>query len=574
MGSKGTRIALWGGVECTVNRVGDAYRDQIQMSGHDVRADDLDRFARLGIKALRYPVLWERASPGATPDWTWSDERLDGLRRLGIAPIVGLVHHGSGPRHTHLLDESFASGLGRFAGEVAARYPWVEAWTPVNEPLTTARFAALYGHWYPHVTDERAFWLALLNQVDATRAAMKAIRRANPAAKLVQTDDLGRTYATDELADQAAHDNLRRWASWDLLFGHVDRSHPLSDRLGRFGFADRLRIIADDPCPPDVIGLNHYLTSDRYLDHRLDRYPQHLHGGNCRMRYADTEALRALPEQPAGLAGAIREAWTRYHTPIALTEVHNGCTREEQLRWAAQAWDTAHLAEAEGIAVVAVTAWSLLGSHGWDTLLRAEGRYEPGVFDVASGTPRETALATLWRGLPAGAARHPVAREPGWWQRRERLIYADPASSAAPDPAPPSGHPLIVCGPDSGLRQAVLRICAARGIDHVVAEDGWRAWFRARDAPRPPSRAIVPWAVLCTHAGPRACHCTLSAIRAPRTGPGSGTPTAAYPMEAVPFLRLSDEAAASMTSSACIHAALDRLIDETAPGHGNSPAAV
>lgn len=59
MGSKGARIALWGGVECTVNRVGDAYRDQIQMSGHDVRPDDLDRFAQLGIKALRYPVLWE-----------------------------------------------------------------------------------------------------------------------------------------------------------------------------------------------------------------------------------------------------------------------------------------------------------------------------------------------------------------------------------------------------------------------------------------------------------------------------------------------------------------------------------
>ena len=42
---------------------------------------------------------------------------------------------------------------------------------------------------------------------------------------------------------------------------------------------------------------------------------------------------------PAGLTTAITEAWQRYRTPIAVTEVHNGSTREEQLRWAAQVWD-------------------------------------------------------------------------------------------------------------------------------------------------------------------------------------------------------------------------------------------
>ena len=52
------------------------------------------------------------------------------------------------------------------AGAAAERYPWIEDWTPVNEPLTTARFSALYGHWYPHAQDEHAFWLALLNQID------------------------------------------------------------------------------------------------------------------------------------------------------------------------------------------------------------------------------------------------------------------------------------------------------------------------------------------------------------------------------------------------------------------------
>ena len=53
---------------------------------------------------------------------------------------------------------------------VAERYPWVEHYTPVNEPLTTARFSGLYGHWYPHARDDGAFLRALLQPVPGDRA--------------------------------------------------------------------------------------------------------------------------------------------------------------------------------------------------------------------------------------------------------------------------------------------------------------------------------------------------------------------------------------------------------------------
>ncbi len=56
-------LELWGGVECTVNRVHDRWFDQIEWSGHDVRESDLDRFAALGVAGLRYPALWERLAP-------------------------------------------------------------------------------------------------------------------------------------------------------------------------------------------------------------------------------------------------------------------------------------------------------------------------------------------------------------------------------------------------------------------------------------------------------------------------------------------------------------------------------
>jgi hypothetical protein len=51
-------LELWGGHECTVNRVGDQWFDQTVRTGHEHRPEDLDRWAEIGIKALRYPVLW------------------------------------------------------------------------------------------------------------------------------------------------------------------------------------------------------------------------------------------------------------------------------------------------------------------------------------------------------------------------------------------------------------------------------------------------------------------------------------------------------------------------------------
>lgn len=466
-------LQLWGGAECTVNRVGDIYGDQTRRSGHQDHVADIDLFADLGLAAIRYPILWERVAPddSSVSDWTWSDDRLNRLRDRDVRVIAGLLHHGSGPRYTHLLDDGFAAGLGRHAAQVARRYPWIADWTPVNEPLTTARFSCLYGHWYPHARDEQAFWRALLNQVDGTRTAMRAVREVNPGARLIQTDDLGRTYATTQLAEQAAFDNLRRWAGWDLLFGRVTPHHPLWERLDRFGLGDRLRAIADDPCPPDIVGVNHYLTSDRFLDHRLQRYPAHVHGGNGRDAYVDTEAIRVLEPPPDGLAGALREAWQRYGTTLAITEVHNGCSREEQLRWAAEAWDTAVALRGEGVAIEAVTAWSLLGSQGWNTLLTAPGIYETGVFDATTRTPRPTALAALWHALPLGAPRHPVASEPGWWRRPERLLHRPLVRPAGAPRSSGSGEAstLLICGANGMLGQAFGRACAARGIAYRLA---------------------------------------------------------------------------------------------------------
>src|SRR4051812_4257801 len=463
---------LWGGIECTVNRVGDNYFDQLERSGHAHRASDLDRIAALGIKTLRYPLLWERVAPDgiARADWEWADQRLSRLKELDITPIVGLIHHGSGPRNTNLLDPSFPLLLAEYAAQVARRYPHLAWYTPVNEPLTTARFSALYGHWYPHARDPRAFARALLNQCRGTVLAMERIREVNPAARLVQTDDLGKVFSTRLLAYQAKFENERRWLTFDLLCGRVRQGHPLWKYL-RYEAgvpADELQFFVDHPCPPDIIGVNYYLTSERLLDERLSEYPASTHGGNGRHNYADVEAVRLRPEGLAGPLELFREAWRRYELPLAVTEVHNGCTREEQLRWLLEVWDAASALKQQGVDLRAVTIWALLGTFDWNSLVtRTEGHYEPGAFDLRSPEPRPTALASMARELANGTSpTHPVLDMPGWWRRSKRLLYPHvlKGRTLRPSLPPVTARPLLITGATGTLGQAFARRCELRGL--------------------------------------------------------------------------------------------------------------
>lgn len=425
-----TTVEVWGGVECTCRRVGDNYSDQLVRNGHRERLDDLDRFADLGLRTLRYPVLWENVAPESldNPSWSWPDERLARLQELGITPIVGLVHHGSGPRYTSLAQPNFATGLARYARMVAERYPWVMDYTPVNEPLTTARFSGLYGLWYPHGRDDTTFLRLLINQLYATWLAMRAIREVNPAARLVQTEDLGQAHGTPALAQQVEFENHRRWLTFDILTGQLTPSHPLWSYLRTNGIAEaELQVFIDNPLPPDLLGINHYATSERYLDERLNLFPgEPALRGLHHTAYADLQALRVEGAPVSGPDALLRATWDRYHLPMAITEAHLGCTREEQMRWLYQLWQVANRVRASGVDLRALTVWSLLGAFDWDNLLTQDGAsYEAGVYDVRGAQPRPTALHALVQGLAKqGDYAHPVLTDPGWWQRTIRFDWS------------------------------------------------------------------------------------------------------------------------------------------------------
>jgi beta-glucosidase/6-phospho-beta-glucosidase/beta-galactosidase len=415
-------IEVWGGVEYTCNRVGDLFFNQMELSGHVGRPGDYERFSRLGIKTLRLGLLWEQHA--ADKAWQDSDQRLGCLRHLGISPVVGLLHHGSGPRHTSLLDPLFPEKLSAYAASVAERYSWINAYTPVNECNTTARFSGMYGVWYPHDMSRWSYLRALCNQVKATVLSMRTIRRVNPDAQLIQTEDLGRISGTESLRSTWELMDLRQWLPYDLLCGMVDRDHPMFAYMRDAGIAERdIRWFEDNACPPDTLGINYYVTSDRYIDHRIDNYPAA--GLSAEGPFVDVEAVRVESAGIRGFSPVLQEAWERYRIPMALTEVHLGCSADEQIRWLVEAWNGVKQAQRAGAECKAITAWALLGSYYWNELVtRANGHYESGCFDMRSGTPLSTELAHVVQQLATGQIpSHPALSSPGWWQRDSRVLY-------------------------------------------------------------------------------------------------------------------------------------------------------
>ncbi|HEU5164135.1 MAG TPA: family 1 glycosylhydrolase [Chitinophagaceae bacterium] len=453
---------IWGGVECTINRVQDIFRDQLIYSGHYSRPGDIERFAELGIKKIRYPLLWEFHQPVTNKpiDWSWTEKQLKEIRKKHIKPVAGLLHHGSGPAFTDLTDHEFPDKLALYAKAVAKRFPWIEYYTPVNEPLTTARFSGLYGLWYPHGKDELTFFKMLINQLKGIVLSMQAIRKINPKAKLVQTEDLSKTHSTVLLSYQADFENERRWLTYDFLCGKVDQQHFFWNYFISMGIDTRdLEFFIENRCPPDIVGFNYYVTSERYLDEKIENYHCSTHGGNYKHKYADVEAVRV--KELSGLNILLKEAWERYNIPIAITENHLSCTREEQMRWFKETWEDCCNLRTQGVDVIAVTVWSLLGAFDWNSLLTCTNNYyESGAFDIGNNQIRKTALGKMVKAIATtGEYHHPLLNIKGWWNKNRDMNQIMNSKKE---------NRLLIIGKNGTLGNAFMKICEHRSIPYIA----------------------------------------------------------------------------------------------------------
>src|SRR5581483_10097091 len=349
-----------------------------------------------------------------------------------------------------------------------------------------------------------SFVTALLNQVNGVARAMEAIRQEIPEAVLVQTEDLGKTFATPQLRYQADFENERRWASLDLLCGAFECNVQMRGWLKQLGLDLRPSDLQAYECEPGILGFNYYVTGERFLDHRLERYRKVPVGGNGRDRYVDVEAVRVCTEGIDGVAGLLGEAWQRYRRPLAITEAHLGCTREQQLRWLDELYSDVVQLRERGADVRALTVWAAFGACEWNSLLtRCDGHYEPGCFDVRETPPRETLIAAWTRARAAGEAfHHPAIQGTGWWRLPARLQYgattrsAGPATTYAPrEEARPRGAPIAIAGKTSLARQCAER-CARRSLNSVVIGDDLPVRGLASAL-----RSLKPWVVVDAQLG-------------------------------------------------------------------------
>ena len=300
--------------------------------------------------------------------------------------------------------------------------------------------------------------------------SMKAIRKINPAAKLIQTEDLGKTYSSPLLQYQSNFENIRRWLTFDLLCGNIQPGHVMWNHFIRLGIdQDSLNFFIENICPPDIMGFNYYITSERYLDENISNYPLEMQGGNELHSYVDVEAIRVPHNQANGLEFLLQEAWKKYKLPIAITEAYLNCGREDQKRWLKGIWDKSVKLKREGVDIKAVTAWSLFGSFGWDKLLTSNKmNYEVGAFDLRSDIPRPTAITAMIRSLATSQNyEHPILYQKGWWQTESRFLYNSIDKSLLYTNHNNS-QPILIFGKNGTLGKAFGKICRARSINHKL----------------------------------------------------------------------------------------------------------
>ena len=134
------------GIECSYPTIenGKVRRDQLAECHHYERwQEDLALVKDLGLKVLRYGLPYYSMHLGPDRyDWSFADEAMAEIKRLGITPILDLMHFGVPDWLGNYQNPELPIYFAQFAEAVAKRYPWVRYYTPINEMYVTARASA------------------------------------------------------------------------------------------------------------------------------------------------------------------------------------------------------------------------------------------------------------------------------------------------------------------------------------------------------------------------------------------------------------------------------------------------
>lgn len=343
--------------------------DEMESCGHYRRwREDFALCHEMGIGYLRYgpPIHTTWLAPGRY-DWDFADATFAELRRLGIVPIVDLCHFGLPDWLGNFQNGDFPVLFGHYGREFAARFPWVQLYTPVNEMFICATFSAQYGWWNEQLASDRAFVTALKHIVKANVLAMRAILTVRPDAIFIQSESSEYFHAESPAAIRPAELlNSKRFLSLDLNYGRPVDSEMYEYLMDGGMTREEYHFFLDNRLKHHcIMGNDYYKTNE----HRVA-----------------ADGMTCASGEVFGYDEITRQYHARYGLPVMHTEtnLNEGPLGTESADWLWKQWANVLRVRNDGVPIVGFTWYSLTDQVDWDSALRLRnGNVNPlGLFDL------------------------------------------------------------------------------------------------------------------------------------------------------------------------------------------------
>ena len=366
------------GIECSYPTIdqGRVRRDQLAECRHYACwREDLELVRDLGLKVLRYGLPYHvvHRAPGVF-DWEFADQVMGGMRRLGITPILDLLHFGVPDWLGDFQNPELPVHFADYADAVAARYPWVRYYTPVNEIYVTAKMSAKDGAWNEQLRTDRGFVTAIKHATAASILATHRIAARRPDCVIVQSESAEYTHeARSEPSREVRLKNKQRFIPLDLLYAHAPDAdvcmYLMDNGLTR---AEYEWFMKGEPPGYQVMGNDYYGRNECIVT---------------------PDGAQVMAEDVMGWHLITREYYERYKKPVMHTET-NVFDAGEAPTWLWKQWVNVLRMRADGVPVLGFTWYSLTDQVDWDTgLAEQNGRVNAcGLYDLAR-RPRPVAAA-------------------------------------------------------------------------------------------------------------------------------------------------------------------------------------
>ncbi|HTW94071.1 MAG TPA: family 1 glycosylhydrolase [Tepidisphaeraceae bacterium] len=340
------------GIECSNPIVADGHRvDQFATTGHyENWRKDLRLVRGLGLKYLRYgpPIHRIFLAPG-NYDWSWIDMVMADMQKLGIRPIIDLVHFGLPDWMRDFQNPQWPMYLVEYARAFAERFPWVKFYTPVNEIYVTAQFSGAFGWWNERLRSDFAFVTNLKHCVKAAILSMRAILEIRPDAIFIFSESTEYVHpGSPKMVKRAQFMNERRFLSLDLIFGH-DVSATMYQYLSQSGMTmDEYQWYRDqaDLRSHCIMGTDYYITNE----HVIREDGTSIGAGDVYGYYVIT-----------------RQYFDRYRLPVMHTETNRVVS--DAVGWLWKEWMNLLRLREDGVPVIGFTWYGLIDMTDWDSAL-------------------------------------------------------------------------------------------------------------------------------------------------------------------------------------------------------------